>query len=79
MELGGVGRSKGRATVAGSVRPATTVKLSRVEMAWGISRAADARVAMFAVARCFEAICKGGDTQDQREFQRPDACENQME
>lgn len=45
-EFGGVGRVRERATVAGLLRAATTVKLSRLQEAWGISRAADAREAM---------------------------------
>lgn len=48
MEFGGVGRSRDRVTViAGSLRAATAVKLSRLKEAWGISRAAVAKEAMF--------------------------------
>jgi hypothetical protein len=47
MEFGGVGRSRDRVTViAGSLRAATAVKLSRLKEAWGISRAAVAKEAI---------------------------------
>ena len=55
MEFGGVGRSRDRVTViAGSLRAATAVKLSRLkEEAWGISRAAVAKEAMVFFLFCF--------------------------